>query len=45
MSTNRILSNTIDTNQEYEVIGLDLAKNCVSAALITLPEGEVRANA
>ncbi len=42
MSTKRILSNTIDTNQEYEVIGLDLAKDCVSAALITLPDGEVK---
>ena len=40
MSTKRILSNTIDTNQEYEVVGLDLAKNCVSAALITI-EGEL----
>jgi len=42
MSTKTILSNTIDTNQDYEVIGLDLAKNWVSAALITLPDGEIK---
>lgn len=40
MSVRRILAKTIDTDLEYEAIGIDLAKNCVSAALITT-EGEV----
>ena len=31
---------TIDTDLEYEAIGIDLAKNCVSAALLTT-DGEV----
>ena len=34
MSIKRILVNTIDTDLEYEVIGIDLAKNCVSAILV-----------
>ena len=41
MSVRRILAKTIDTDLEYEVIGIDLAKNCVSAALLTT-DGEVR---
>lgn len=40
MSIRRILAKSIDTNLEYEVIGLDLAKNCVSAVLITT-DGEI----
>ena len=40
MSVRRILAKTIDTDLEYEVIGIDLAKNCVSAALLTT-DGEV----
>ncbi len=35
MSVRRILAKTIDTDLEYEAIGIDLAKNCVSAALLT----------
>ena len=38
MSVSRILAKTIDL--EYEVIGIDLAKNCVSVALLTT-DGEV----
>ena len=34
MSVRRILAKTIDTDLEYEAIGIDLAKNCVSAAQI-----------
>ena len=34
MSVRRILAKTIDTDLEYEAIGIDLAKNCVSAALL-----------
>ena len=30
MSVRRILAKTIDTDLEYEAIGIDLAKNCVS---------------
>ena len=33
MSVRRILAKTIDTDLEYEAIGIDLAKNCVSARL------------
>ena len=40
MSIKRILVNTIDTDLEYEVIGIDLAKNCVSAILLTT-DGEI----
>ena len=40
MSVRRILAKTIDTDLEYEAIGIDLAKNCVSAALLTT-DGEV----
>ncbi len=40
MSIKRILVNQIDTNLEYEVIGIDLAKNCVSAILLTT-DGEI----
>lgn len=40
MSIKRILVNTIDTNLEYEVIGIDLAKSCVSAILL-IPNGEI----
>lgn len=40
MSIRRILAKSIDINLEYEVIGVDLAKNCVSAVLITT-DGEV----
>lgn len=40
MSIRRILAKSIDTNLEYEVIGVDLAKNCLSAVLITT-DGEV----
>ncbi len=29
MSVRRILAKTIDTDLEYEAIGIDLAKNCV----------------
>lgn len=35
MSVSRILAKTIDPDLEYEVIGIDLAKNCVSAVLLT----------
>ena len=35
MSVRRILAKTINTDLEYEVIGIDLAKNCVSVALLT----------
>ena len=42
MSIKRILVNTIDTDLEYEVIGIDLAKNCVSAILLTT-DGEILA--
>lgn len=40
MSIKRILVNTIDTNLEYEVIGIDLAKSCVSAILL-IANGEI----
>ena len=40
MSVRRILAKTINTDLEYEAIGIDLAKNCVSAALLTT-DGEV----
>lgn len=30
MSVRRILAKTINTDLEYEAIGIDLAKNCVS---------------
>lgn len=40
MSICMILAKSIDTNLEYEGIGLDLAKNCVSAVLITT-DGEI----
>ena len=40
MSVRRILAKTIDTDLEYEAIGIDLAKNCVSVALLTT-DGEV----
>lgn len=42
MSNKRILSNMIDTNREYEVIGLDLAKNGVSAVLIDAIDGDIQ---
>lgn len=35
MSVRRILAKTINTDLEYEAIGIDLAKNCVSVALLT----------
>ena len=40
MSVRRILAKTINTDLEYEAIGIDLAKNCVSVALLTT-DGEV----
>lgn len=40
MSVSKILAKTIDPDLEYEVIGIDLAKNCVSAVLLTT-DGEV----
>ena len=40
MSVRRILAKTINTGLEYEAIGIDLAKNCVSVALLTT-DGEV----
>ena len=40
MPANRILVKTIDTSIEYDTIGIDLAKNCVSAVLLTV-DGEV----
>lgn len=40
MSVKRILAKEIDTNQSYEVIGLDLAKDNVSFVGITT-DGEV----
>lgn len=40
MSIKRILVNTIDTDLEYEVIGIALAKNCVRAILLTT-DGEI----
>lgn len=40
MSARRILVQSIDTNLEYDVIGIDLAKDCVSAALLT-KDGEI----
>lgn len=40
MSVRRILAKTINTDLEYETIGIDLVKNCVSVALLTT-DGEV----
>ena len=40
MSIKRILAKTINTDLEYEVIGIDLAKSCVSAVLLSV-DGEV----
>ena len=40
MSAKRILAKSIDTNIEYEFIGVDLAKNGVTVALLTV-EGEI----
>ena len=40
MSIKRILAKTINTDLEYEVIGIDLAKSCISAVLLSL-DGEV----